>query len=147
MNRAQIQIVRRRLDDYGAYKALAFEADRKALETQARIDALAGQSSPVWDKLAPSQSHLDLAKKLNALISEQGEYDRDACRWRRAMLTIERYIASFQPSVRNVMRLRFIEGLSYDELEEVEGMSCSGLKNVIYRALEASDFGAAQELL
>lgn len=147
MIREQIQIVRRRLDDYASYKALALEADRKALETQVRIENFGQYQSPCWDKVAPIQNHSNWASRLTELISDQQEYDRDAARWHAAMFAIENYIAGFEPEVRSVMELHFIDGVTFEDMEEIVGVSSSGLKNKIYRAMEAADFSKARALL
>lgn len=146
MIREEIQIVRRRLDDYSSYKVLAKEADRKLLETQVLIDAAGEPQSPKWGSV-PTQNHIELSSRLNELVSDQMEYERDARRYHERLEAIEDYIAfTFEGEVKRIMRLHYLEGYPFDEMDELTGFSPSGMKMMIYRAMEATEFKQAARL-
>lgn len=143
MIREEIQIVRRRLDDYSSYKVLAREADRSALETQVLIDTAGMPQSPKWGSI-PTENHVELSSRVNELISDQMSYEQDAKRYHDKLNAIEDYIHNtYDGEVQGVMRIHYLEGIPFDEMEDMLGITPSGLRMMVYRAMEASDFSRA----
>lgn len=148
MIREEIQIVRRRLEDYASYKRLADEADRKAIHMQELIHEAGSPHSPVWDKAAPVQNHCELSSILNQLISEQTGYDRDATEYRTRMKCIERFIGNVATDqAQQIMARHYLDGACFEELEDEMGISPSGLRMMIYRELEKLPFSLAAEII
>lgn len=148
MIREEIRIVKRRLDDYQCYKVLALEADKKALLTQCRIDEAGVPRSPGWGKIAPTQNHIELSSILNSLISDLCEYERDAASYHQRMDAIESYIdKNYAGDIRKLMRLHYIDGVSYDDLEDEICLTRQAMSIAVARAMEDVDFAAAKEIL
>lgn len=145
---AEIRIVKRRLDDYQSYKDLASYADRQALMTQVEIEQAGQPRSPRWDKVAPTQNHLELSSYLNELISEQAQYEREAAGYRLKMQAIEAYIdANFDGPTRDLVKRHYIDGIRYDDLRDEMDLSPAAMVNSVTRAMEDLEFDQAKCLI
>lgn len=141
MNKSQVILIRRRLDDYQCYKVLAEEADKKALLVQQRIYDAGSPKAVSWGKVEPNQNHVEMSSILNSLIDEQKVYEDEARDYHESMKAIEAFIdENFEGDVKEIAKRHYIDGIRFYDLEEELFVSKQAMSNAISRALEILDY-------
>ncbi len=98
------------------------------------IDQLRRRSLDTVPLETPDPERPDL---LSLLPDRQGETPEGALARRSLARAIEEAVASLRPEVREVVILRFQQGMAYEEIAEITGLPLGTVKTHIFRARKA----------
>lgn len=143
MNRTEVGIVKRRLEDYASYRTLAKEAEKRAVRASERLLEAGSPHTPALDKIAPIDLHTPMDSIYNSLITEQMLHETEARAWHQKMERIERYISdNYFGIIGDIMRAHYLAGIPYESMEN--GTTC---RVTVHRALEKSEFVEAFDII
>ena len=98
-----------------------------------RIKYLARRHENAKQELEPLAERAPLQGAKGVTFAEVARPD-DMAQGRQMEVLVQRAIANIEPDFREVLILREIEGLSYDEIAEVTGVAVGTVKSRIHRA-------------